>query len=127
MSVVFGINDGAIIVTANLWRSVLVGDLSMVLDTGAELTVVNSRLLRGMGIPIPPDAKRIPLNTASGSQIGLKVVIPKFKALGKTRTNFEIVCYELPKAIGCDGLLGLDFFRGFELNINFKTGQIQLK
>jgi predicted aspartyl protease len=34
--------------------------------------------------------------------------------------------HTLPRNIPIDGLLGLDFLRGLELNINFRTGQITL-
>jgi predicted aspartyl protease len=100
---------------------------TLILDTGAESTVLNPEVLRDLGLTPLKTAKKLRLITASGVAIGAKVIIPKFTALGKTKLNFEIATLALPKDVEADGVLGLDFFRGYELNINFKTGHIELK
>jgi hypothetical protein len=41
--------------------------------------------------------------------------------------GFEVVAYTLPPTASVDGLLGPDFFRGCELTIDFRSGQIALK
>jgi hypothetical protein len=54
------------------------------------------------------------------------VTLSKLTALGQDRTNFPVFGHVLPSGVAVDGLLGLDFVRSGELNINFRTGQIAL-
>ncbi len=38
----------------------------------------------------------------------------------------KVLCHTLPPSATVDGLLGLDFFRGHQLTVDFQTGQITL-
>jgi hypothetical protein len=40
--------------------------------------------------------------------------------------SFPIIAHTLPPSATVDGLLGLDFFRGQQLNIDFRRGEITL-
>ena len=44
----------------------------------------------------------------------------------RERTEFPVLGHTLPPSAGVDGLLGLDFFRGQSLTLNFRTGQATL-
>ena len=46
--------------------------------------------------------------------------------LGKEKQKLIVACHSLPPSAGVDGLLGLDFFRGLNLNIDFRAGLITL-
>jgi len=50
--------------------------------------------------------------------------ISSISAMGLIRHNFKIISKDLPLTLFVDGLLGLDFFRNKELNLNFRTGII---
>jgi hypothetical protein len=54
------------------------------------------------------------------------VELQKLTTLGQERFNFPVLAHTLPPSTGVDGLLGLDFFRGLRLTIDFQSGQIQL-
>ena len=123
----FDVDKASITVMARLTGPRGSDIFTLLLDTGAETTVLNPKPMRDLGLEPLKSAKRVRLVTASGSEIGRNVVVPKFSSLGKTRVNFEIATLSLPLLVKADGVLGLDFFRGLELQINFKTGQIQLK
>lgn len=122
----FDVRTGSITVSAKLTGPRGADVFTLILDTGADTTVINPAPIRDLGLETR-QSKKIRLVTASGVEIGSTACIPRFSSLGKTKLNFEIVTLPLPKSIAADGVLGLDFFRGFELNINFKTGQIELK
>ena len=52
--------------------------------------------------------------------------LAKISALGQDRIDFPVLAHTLPPGAGVDGLLGLDFFRGQFLTLDFRTGQITL-
>jgi hypothetical protein len=64
--------------------------------------------------------------TASGVLLLPQLPVIRFKALGQERTNFLVLAHTLPRGALFDGLLGLDFFRGQMLTIDFRQGQILL-
>ena len=53
-------------------------------------------------------------------------IVLKIVAVGHVRSGFSVLGHTLPPSTGVDGLLGLDFFRGQNLTIDFRTGQVTL-
>ena len=53
--------------------------------------------------------------------------VQSLHALGQARTDLGVTGFNLPKGSRVDGLLGLDFFRGLKLNIDFRSGLITLQ
>ena len=52
--------------------------------------------------------------------------IMSLSTLGQARSDFQVLSHALPPATNLDGLLGLDFFRGQVLTIDFQKGEITL-
>jgi hypothetical protein len=52
--------------------------------------------------------------------------LQRLTALGQERFGFPVLGHTLPPSAGVDGLLGLDFFRGLCLTIDFRAGQLHL-
>lgn len=52
--------------------------------------------------------------------------VPALTALGRARTDVLVAAHDLPLGAESDGLLGLDFFRGFVLTLDFARGRITL-
>jgi predicted aspartyl protease len=127
MKIPFNSASGSIVVKARVGGLRGSQLLELVLDTGAEYTVLNPEPLLELGLATRKNMKKVRLVTASGIVFGTKVLAPRITALGQTRTNFELVALSMPRDVASDGVMGLDFFRGFNLNINFKTGYIELK
>jgi hypothetical protein len=67
------------------------------------------------------------VTTATGIQSAPQLVVADFKALGQQRSQFPVLGLTLPTAVTADGLLGLDFFRGTVLNIDFQQGLLTLQ
>lgn len=126
MSFPFNPHQKLIIVQAELWGPSGNGLLRLALDTGATSTLVNqSRLMQlGYDPALAPD--RFQITTASGIEFVPRIALSKITALGQERTNFPVLCHTLPPSAGIDGVLGLDFFRGQILTIDFRNGQITL-
>lgn len=73
---------------------------------------------------LAPD--RIQITTGSGVEFAPRVTLDKMTALGQERTDFPVLGHTLPPSAGIDGLLGLDFFRGQIVTLDFRTGQVIL-
>lgn len=69
---------------------------------------------------------RVQVTTGSGVEYAPLVPVSRLKALGQERISFPVLCHTLPPSAGVDGVLGLDFFRGLTLTVDFRLGQITL-
>ena len=126
MSFPFDAQQGLIIVRAELWGPVGSIVLRLALDTGATGTVVNIGMLVTIGYDPALVPDRIQVTTGSGVEFVPRVTLDKMTALGQERTDFPVLGHTLPPSAGIDGLLGLDFFRGQSLILDFRTGQVTL-
>jgi len=54
------------------------------------------------------------------------VEVDRLQALGKQRQHFPVLCHTLPPSATVDGLLGLDYFRGLRLVVDFRTDSVNL-
>ena len=126
MSFPFGPQQGLIIVRAELWGSAGSVVLRLALDTGATGTVVNVGMLVAIGYDPALVPGRVQVTTGSGVEFVPRVTLDKIAALGQERTGFPVLGHTLPSSASVDGLLGLDFFRGQSLILDFCTGQVTL-
>lgn len=101
-------------------------DLALALDTGASSTMLSWTLSRRLGYTASTDSESVEITTGSGIERALEIVVSNFSALGQERDNFLVLAHDLPPSTGVDGVLGLDFFRGQNLNIDFRNGLITL-
>src|SRR5947209_1795339 len=98
----------------------------LALDTGATSTMINSAQLVGIGYDPATALQRVQMTMGSGVEYVPRLVVARLEALGQIRTRFEVVAHTLPPSASVDGLLGLDFFRGVMLALDFRAGQITL-
>jgi predicted aspartyl protease len=126
MSFPFDSQQGLIIVRVELWGPSGSAVLRLALDTGATSTVVNVGMLVAVGYDPALMPDRIQVTTGSSVEFVPRVVLDKIVALGQERVGFGVLCHTLPPSAGVDGLLGLDFFRGQCLTIDFRNGRVTL-
>jgi predicted aspartyl protease len=98
----------------------------LALDTGANMTLVNRNFITSLGFNSELPDRHFRIATASGIERVPQFTISRVEALGQERSNFPVLCHNLPQATSVDGLLGLDFFRGQRLTIDFREGLITL-
>jgi predicted aspartyl protease len=122
----FDPQQGLIIVRTEIWGPIGSMVLRLALDTGATSTVVNVGLLVAIGYDPALVPDRIQITTGSGVEFVPRVMVDRIAALGQEQTSFPILGHTLPPSAGVDGLLGLDFFRGQSLTLDFRTGQVRL-
>ena len=124
MSFQFDPQDGLIIVRAELWGPTSSVVLRLALDTGATSTVVNAGMLVAIGYDPALLPERVQVTTGSGVEFAPRVTLSKIAALGQERAKFPVLSHTLPPSAGVDGLLGLDFFRGQNLTVDFRDGRV---
>jgi predicted aspartyl protease len=100
---------------------------NLALDTGATTTLISWDIAKFLGLDPELSTRSTRITTGSGVEWCPVVNLPRMSALGKTIKKLDVLCHDLPPTSLVDGLLGLNFFRGFDLRINFKEGYISLE
>jgi len=126
MSSSFNATQGLIIVNTEIHGPLGSAILRLALDTGATGTVINTGMLVSIGYDPSLSPNRIQVTTGSGIEFAPLITVSKIGALKKEQSDFPVLCHTLPPSAGVDGLLGLDFFRGQLLVIDFSIGEITL-
>ncbi len=126
MSFSFDPGQGLILIRAEIWGPDNSGVLRLALDTGATGTLVNVAMLVAIGYGPGLESDRVQVTTGSGIEFVPRVVLDRVSALGQERRAFPVLAHTLPPSAGVDGLLGLDFFLGQSLTIDFRNGQVTL-
>jgi hypothetical protein len=66
------------------------------------------------------------MTTGSGVEFVPIIEVTKLTALRKERLGLPVLAHTLPPSASVDGLLGLDFLRGWLLTVDFRVGQLTL-
>lgn len=97
------------------------------LDTGATRSLVGRDIVVTLGYDLAAATSFSRFITGSDIEVAPRINIEKVAALGQERRNFPMVCHNMPGTTLFDGLLGLDFFRGQKLTIDFRAGLVTLE
>ena len=122
----FDPTQGLIIVPVRLFGPA--GDMivRLALDTGATSTLINSEIIVLLGYDPATSPDRIQVTTGSGVEFCPRLSVRRVEALGRSVEDFLILSHTLPPTAHVDGLLGLDFFRGCQISIDFRIGTITI-
>jgi hypothetical protein len=122
VSLSFNPKEGLIVVPTRLWGPN--GDtlVRLALDTGATGSVLNWDVVVLLGYDPATVPERVQMTTGSGVEFVPRIVIEKIEAIRQERRNFPILCHTMPPSTTVDGVLGLDFFRGYRLVLDFRMG-----
>lgn len=96
------------------------------LDTGAERTLLPAAVLRRLGCDFNRPVGRARIRGATGSVMAPLIRLPVLTALGHARRDFVVAAHDFPIGVETNGLLGLDFYRGLILKLDFARGRAQL-
>ena len=117
--------DSLIRIDAQVGRA----DLTLALDTGATHTVIDLTLMLLNGYDLTKVVRTVEFETAKGPINAYIFQVPELTALGRTVKDVDVSSYDFVGnnlIFDIDGVLGLDFFKGTELTINFTTHTISL-
>jgi predicted aspartyl protease len=98
----------------------------LALDTGATSTLINSEIMVILGYDPATAPDRIQVTTGSGVELCPLITVQRLEGLGKSINDFPVLSHTLPPTSQVDGLLGLNFFRGFQIRIDLRNGLITI-
>jgi predicted aspartyl protease len=100
------------------------GSAQLMLDTGASVTVINPRVLAGMGIG-SREAVRGSVKGATGTADVLFVPVESIEVGGARSGPLRVAAHDVDLGQG-DGLLGRDFLDQFKVNIDNTAGVVTI-
>lgn len=118
--------DGLIFVRGRVWGPLDPDGrpLRLVLDTGAEETVIVPDVLDTLGYnPRQGEAITV-MRSAVGREQGYLIRVERFDCLGHQARSFRVHAHDLPDGWGIEGLVGLNFLRQFNYEIRSVEGRV---
>ena len=97
-----------------------------VLDTGATRTTIHPYMSDVLRL-VRDETRAASVTTASGRSTATFFRVPRVAGLGIERENFSVLVQQFPPSFSADGLLGLDFFRGYVLTLDFRRNVVHLR
>jgi len=104
----------------------VVSVLRLLLDTGASSSVAKPTALTALSDLKARTGRFHRVETANGFVVAVEVRLPALFALGQMCEEFPVSVFNFGSETEFDGVLGLDFFRGKRLCLDFGRGEIEL-
>jgi hypothetical protein len=101
--------------------------LSLVLDTGAAMTLISPDILHGLGYSPRDGVARTQITSATSQEPGYTIRVSRFTALGFTCSDFLVHAFDLTDRADIDGLIGLDYLKQFNYEIRSAEGRILIE
>lgn len=96
-------------------------------DTAATGCAVSGLVLQQLGYFESQVQGRRPVRTGGGGITAGQIRVQRFGAFGRIHADYPVLWLPLSPTSRIDGLLGLDFFRGLVLALDFARGRISLR
>ena len=116
-----------IVVPVTIKTGTEIEEYQFAVDTGATISLINSTVMDSLGYKKENSIRTTQTITASKTETVYEYNLDNIMAIGLLRRNFKVISRSLPAGLGIDGLLGINFFKGKELTIDFKLSEIRLK
>lgn len=99
-------------------------NIRLILDTGASFTMIAPEILVRIGCDPAECQTKKPITTASGLEYVSFLKINTLQALGVECQELEVCSHSLPSTLPARGLLGLNFLRQCNIQLNFLQRQM---
>jgi len=102
---------------------------TLVVDTGAQSTILSPSVVKRLGVAVSADAPRRQVAGVGGNKFEVPFVKLAVLRVGDARIeNMEVGVYDVaPSARGIHGLLGADFLHEFRLTLDRNENLMQLE
>lgn len=101
--------------------------MDFLVDTGTAHTVIDTSILDALGFGAHLATGRSSLWGVSGNTDGYVVRVPTITVVGRCLANYRAAAHDFQPELGVDALLGLDFFQGGYLGMDFATGELTVR
>ena len=126
MSVSFRFSRGRPILAPVRMRHRSVREPVMILDTGARVTAITSEFAAILGLEPEEREPALTAMSAAGPIPAALVRVASVSVLGLEVNNLPVICLDLPRGLGVQGLLGLNFLERFNIEISNETETLTL-
>jgi len=119
--------SGLVMVDIGLWNKKrnAFSKMSITVDTGASVTTISTDILFRAGYDITSGTtKRI--TTASGIEYVKEIVVGKIRLDSFEMSDVLVYAHTFPQESFSSGVLGLNVLSGFDVNMLFSKGLIEL-
>ena len=127
MSIAFNPAGNTVPVAVQLAGPGGIAAATLIIDTGATWTIIARDVALRLGYAPDAAMARAQIITASGRESAPIITVQRITAIDTEKRDFPILCHNLPTGAPVDGVLGLDFFRGQKLTIDFRAGLATLE
>jgi predicted aspartyl protease len=119
--------NGLFFTRAALKHQSLVRVVNLLIDTGANYTILSWATLISLGLDPAASTLRRPITTANGLVWMPVVKLEEFHAFGQTVSQLPILAHTVPLGSQVSGVLGMDFLRRFPIKLDFKQAIVELQ
>jgi clan AA aspartic protease (TIGR02281 family) len=100
--------------------------LNCMLDTGAEVTVIDNKVAQALGYDLDSVKQTSSFMSATSEGTAKIVHLKKLELLGRKEKNFRVYVSKLPFDM-VDGLIGVDFMKRLhKMKIDFDAQEIEV-
>jgi predicted aspartyl protease len=124
MSASFSFHRGRLILVPIRIRHTFSARPLMAIDTGCALTLISPRIATEAGLDPGVSKSKVQLLGVAGSLWASEIILPRVSFFGMAVPNVKALCHPLPPTFGLDGILGLNFLKHFNFNVNHDTETI---
>ncbi len=100
--------------------------LYLALDTGASNVIISREAAINIGYNLKLTPDQTTISDASTSHLVPILTLKSFRLADATVENIQVLCYTIPEELGINGVIGLNFLRHFNVNLNFEKGILTL-
>jgi Aspartyl protease len=90
------------------------------------MSLIDPTMLVAVGYDPKSSPTLVKVTMGGGTVSVPRMVLTRLTVLGQHQFGFVVLSHSLPPDAGVEGLLGLDFFRGHVLTLDFRGGLISL-
>ena len=100
-------------------------DINLVVDTGATISGISENLAIELGYDLLQHSTTQDFDTAGGTQPLSTITVKQIDVAGSKYRNHKVVCNEHFDKMYIDGVIGLDIFMNYNIDINFDRNFIE--
>lgn len=100
--------------------------VNLLIDSESTYTILLWEVLLPLKLDPATSLTRRATMTANGLLVLPEVKVDEFHSLGQIVERFSVLAHTIPLGRQVDGLLGMNFLRRFEMDLNFKQAIIRI-